>query len=169
MPHARFRGSKQRARSFGRAVSYLRVDGHRRYGIMLGGGGNYGQIGDGTLVSRVAATQVTGLQGVVQVNSHVTTAFTCALRIDGTVWCWGYNFSGVLGKDPASFSIAPTPIAIDGVSNVDSIGTGYSHICAVHDGGTGLYCWGDNAYQQLGVPNPAYSWVPIEIAGPILQ
>lgn len=133
------------------------------------GGGNYGQIGDGNLASRVAATQVAGLQGVVQVSAHVTTAFTCGLRNDGTVWCWGYNFSGVLGRDPALFSISSVPLAINGVTNVDSLGTDYSHICAIRDGGNGLYCWGDNAYQQLGAPSPAYSWLPVQLNNLILQ
>src|SRR5688572_27444175 len=47
-------------------------------------------------------------------------AHTCAIRIDGTVWCWGQNLCGVLGTGEADSAnrLIPTPVTVDGGSFV---------------------------------------------------
>ncbi|HXS15982.1 MAG TPA: RCC1 domain-containing protein [Polyangiaceae bacterium] len=35
---------------------------------------------------------------------------TCAVKTDGTIWCWGLNTSGEVGSDAGS--IVKTPVAV---------------------------------------------------------
>jgi alpha-tubulin suppressor-like RCC1 family protein len=62
------------------------------------GDNDYGQMGTITLDGspNPAPTLVVGLTGAVAVDAG--RAHTCALDIQGAVWCWGLNFSGQLGK-----------------------------------------------------------------------
>ena len=50
---------------------------------------------------------VPGLDKVKQVVSqarYTGSVWGCALRMDGTVWCWGSNHRGGLGMVPPDFS-----------------------------------------------------------------
>ncbi|MCU0672047.1 MAG: hypothetical protein MUE69_04555 [Myxococcota bacterium] len=56
-----------------------------------------GQLGDGSVgSSRTTPAQVVGLTDVEQISAGGT--FTCALRTDGDVWCWGGNRAGQLAR-----------------------------------------------------------------------
>jgi alpha-tubulin suppressor-like RCC1 family protein len=58
-------------------------------------GDSIGQLGDGTTTPRYTPVQVTNLTNVIAVaggDSH-----SLALKSDGTVWAWGYNYYGQLG------------------------------------------------------------------------
>lgn len=71
---------------------------------------------------------------------------TCALRSDGTVWCWGLNTTGQLGDGTSVSSHVPVRAAIDAVTSLDA---GPSHTCAVRVDSS-LWCWGSNRYHRLG-------------------
>ncbi len=60
-------------------------------------GGHYaGVLGDGETTTNRAAPLPAAIDSVVQVAS-TTDAHFCALKTDGTVWCWGRNELGQLG------------------------------------------------------------------------
>jgi alpha-tubulin suppressor-like RCC1 family protein len=62
------------------------------------GHNSYGQIGDGTSgTDRLSPVQVTGLTGVAAIAAG--SDHTVALKSDGTIRSWGYNFYGQLGDD----------------------------------------------------------------------
>ncbi len=80
--------------------------------------------------------------------------FTCVIRADGSLWCWGDNHGGQLGDGtiasrtrPAKVEGLPGPVlAADG---------GRHHLCAIVGRARGdthgaLYCWGENDHGQLG-------------------
>ena len=48
-----------------------------------------GQLGDGTFIDRYSPVQVSGLTNVNEIKAG--DFHTCALKTDGTVWCWGRN------------------------------------------------------------------------------
>ena len=89
--------------------------------------------------------EVQGLTGAIAVTAGGN--FTCAIRNDTTVACWGANGSGQLGTGddkPKS-----TPVPVPGLNDVVSIAAGLSHVCAAKSSG-GVVCWGDGQLGQLG-------------------
>ncbi|MBI3207260.1 MAG: hypothetical protein HYZ29_37325 [Myxococcales bacterium] len=121
------------------------------------GRNDFGQVGDGTFSgSRTPPVQVVPLGSTVkQVESGQY--FTCALKSDGTVWCWGLNDKGQLGGGATdgvpcntSWKCKPTPTAVVGLgASVEQISVGNSHACARKKDGT-VWCWGENNLGQLG-------------------
>jgi alpha-tubulin suppressor-like RCC1 family protein len=78
--------------------------------------------------------------------------FSCLLRTDGTVWCWGYNNDGELGND--SVTASPVPVEVKGLPDasslpVVSISTAEEHACALVKDGS-VWCWGINDQLNLG-------------------
>jgi alpha-tubulin suppressor-like RCC1 family protein len=106
----------------------------------------YGQLGDGTTISRTVPIQVPltrSVQAVAAAGSH-----TCALLTDGAVYCWGDNSDGQLGDGSEEDRVTPT--AVQGITEkVTFIGIGTNHSCAGLMSGR-LLCWGDNVRGQLG-------------------
>jgi alpha-tubulin suppressor-like RCC1 family protein len=105
-----------------------------------------GQIGDGTVSDRPAPLQVTALGSAVA-GVSCGGKDTCALKTDGTLWCWGENNFGQLGDgsttdrhSPVQISGAPIPIA--------EISCGGRHTCV--RSGAAAYCWGYNSSGALG-------------------
>ncbi len=88
------------------------------------------------------------LQGVIQVASGPGAIHTCALLANGTVECWGSNYSGELGNGTTRFS--PTPVGVSGLSGqATAIAVSAYSTCALLSGGT-VECWGGNYYGELG-------------------
>ncbi|MDP1833337.1 MAG: hypothetical protein Q8L11_00185 [Candidatus Moranbacteria bacterium] len=136
------------------------------------GDNGYGQLGDNSNVSKWFPVQVHGvadsgfLTGVSQIFSG--NFKTCAVKTDGTAYCWGRNTNGMLGDNTQTNRY--TPIQVHGVSNVgfltgvDNIVSGYYHTCAVKTDGT-AYCWGNNSYGQLGNNAIVNRYTPVQVHG----
>ncbi len=102
---------------------------------------------------------VEGLGDVVQIA--VGCASYCALKRDGTVWCWGSNGQGqtgtpigesercfvarIEGEHPADVYIACVrrPRQVPGLANVVEVRAGCLRACARLQDGT-VWCWGEN-------------------------
>lgn len=89
---------------------------------------------------------------VVQIAAAFTT--TCALKQDGSVWCWGSNSAGQLGAgvaDAVSHGPVQVVTATGGpLGSIERIGAGGFHFCALDEAGA-LWCWGENGHNQLGL------------------
>jgi alpha-tubulin suppressor-like RCC1 family protein len=89
---------------------------------------------------------------------------TCAIKTDGSLWCWGYNGYGQLGDGTNTIRYTPVPIT----SGVSSVALGPYHTCAVKQDGS-LYCWGSNQYGQVGVGPVGSSVIsPVEVMQDVL-
>jgi alpha-tubulin suppressor-like RCC1 family protein len=68
------------------------------------------------------------------------------VKEDGTVWGWGTNAfsSGLLPGDGYD-----EPAQVQGLTNVDSMDSGYEHAASVKQDGT-VWAWGNNRFGQLG-------------------
>lgn len=88
------------------------------------------------------------LDDVVAVGAGL--AHSCALRADGTVWCWGGNAHGQSGARDAiaPFASVTTPTRID-IEGATEISVGAMHACALTSAGRVL-CWGGNVFGELG-------------------
>lgn len=87
----------------------------------------------------------------VEVSAGPT--YTCAVRASGSLWCWGSNAWGNLGVGGSDPLLSPHRVALPGPAAAVTTGRFENpmHTCAqLRDGA--VYCWGSNAYGQLGVP-----------------
>ena len=75
---------------------------------------------------------------------------TCAVRMDGTVWCWGSNQHGQLGRDPSSTATASSPLQVAGIDDASAVSTGQHRTCAIRSGGQ-VWCWGQNDTGSFGM------------------
>ena len=132
-----------------------------------------GQLGDGTTTNRLTPTSVlrnigfgsiSSLTGVTSISLGET--HSCALGTDGTVWCWGNNDSGQLGKLGDGIPLqALNPISLAKFSTAISISSGNNHSCVVASGdiATTLWCWGNNFSGQLGDGSYSFRTSPVRV------
>jgi len=72
---------------------------------------------------------------------------SCALRADGTVWCWGRNFFGQLGDGTTTDRV--TPVQVSTLQGVTQVACNGDFCCARTQLGA-AWCWGRNQSGQLG-------------------
>jgi alpha-tubulin suppressor-like RCC1 family protein len=121
------------------------------------GANGQGQLGIGTLGgSRTDPTQVVNITEVVSISAG--SAHTCAMRADGSVFCWGWNEKGQLGDNMSATS---RPVRVEGIAPALSLAAGRDHTCVVTQD-LEVWCWGDGSSGQLGRGSTASSNVPVE-------
>lgn len=168
-----------------------------------GGGGGYcvtlsgGEIACDDLISNSSLRPpgvVAGLRDVASVA--IGYKFFCALRRDGTVWCWGRNTVGQTGTPPEraevcvepdqsggihrTYGCVPRPQQVVGLTDVVEVSADGGLVCALRQDGT-VWCWGDNPTPRFaavpdrgtvgdGLPNtelcPQSSWIPMDQTPP---
>ncbi len=112
-------------------------------------GGNYnGQLGDGTKTNKSLPVKVDALGSTATSVRASTGSHTCALKNDGTLWCWGFNNRGQLGDGTTVDETMPVQVTALG-SLVVEVAVGSQHTCARKTNGT-VWCWGWNDGGQLG-------------------
>jgi alpha-tubulin suppressor-like RCC1 family protein len=71
-----------------------------------------------------------------------------ALKSDGSVWTWGYNWEGELGTGESDWRRA-NPASIVGLTNVVAIAGGAAHGLTLKSDGT-IWSWGQDSEGSLG-------------------
>jgi alpha-tubulin suppressor-like RCC1 family protein len=74
----------------------------------------------------------------------------CAVRNDGTVWCWGANDVGQLGDGSTTDRVQPVKVATPAGKTFLEVAASENHTCALAVDKT-VWCWGGNDVGQLGV------------------
>jgi len=75
-------------------------------------------------------------------------SFSCGIKNDESLWCWGGNHFGQLGA-PYIIDSVPNPVPATADSYWKSIGVGLKHACAVKSDST-LWCMGKSPHGQSG-------------------
>jgi len=119
----------------------------------------FGQIGNNTKIDSLLPTQVcidetctVFLSGITALATSVL--HTLALRDDGTLWAWSWNYYGQLGDGSTDDRLIAVPVCASlgcdtVLSNIAAIATGFDHTVALKDDGT-VWTWGANNAGQLG-------------------
>ncbi len=131
-----------------------------------------GQLGNGTTTSSSVPVQVSYLSDIIAIDvgkyyfikniSYIYPAHSLALKSDGTVWAWGYNWYGQFGNGTTKSSTVP--VQVSNISDVTSIAAGGAHNLALKLDGT-VWAWGYNWYGQLGNGTTTSSYLPVQVAG----
>jgi alpha-tubulin suppressor-like RCC1 family protein len=74
-------------------------------------------------------------------------AHSCAIRTDGSLWCWGDNTHGQATEGPQRELLVAQRLAGEQSWSRVSAGTLFS--CGIAEQGA-LWCWGANTSGQLG-------------------
>jgi len=121
----------------------------------------YGQLGCGDTVERLTPVQVKDQDGENFLTNVVAISaggdFTIALKDDGTVWSWGWNYfgqlgNGVFGGENPDFNDGidrNLPTQVLNLTNIIYISAGNSHAVALKQNGT-FWTWGRNRDGALG-------------------
>jgi alpha-tubulin suppressor-like RCC1 family protein/AraC-like DNA-binding protein len=105
-----------------------------------------GQLGDGSNSNSQSLPQsVTGGLSFSVIRAGY--GHSCAIRTNGSAYCWGANNFGQLGH--GSGGTSRNPVAVAGGLKFDSLAVGANHNCARATNGF-IYCWGNNSNGQLG-------------------
>jgi alpha-tubulin suppressor-like RCC1 family protein len=126
--------------------------------VVCWGRGDTGQNGDGTTVNRTTPVAVKGIFGFGTLTGMAkgrrvidgSAENTCALAANGNAFCWGNSANGENGAG-STFSTT-LPVQVSGTNQFVRISTWSDvtgHACALSASGK-VYCWGYNAYGQLG-------------------
>ena len=133
------------------------------------GANDAGQLGQPlSTASTNAPADVAGLTGAVAVDAgwyHV-----CAVKGDGTVWCWGYNADGETGQpiDNSSNDAqrVTTPKQVPGITTAVGVSAGVYQTCILLSDGS-IRCMGSDAIGEagLGAATATSSAVPQAVTG----
>jgi alpha-tubulin suppressor-like RCC1 family protein len=91
---------------------------------------------------------------------------TCAIKPDGSAWCWGGNNYGRLGINSSVASAdAPKRVQQQSIHNFHQISAGRYSTCGVTSDGS-AWCWGEDGSSQLGNgATTGNQTVPSQVAG----
>jgi len=131
------------------------------------GQGTEGQLGQDetntATTDRSSPTQVTTARDFAMVDTGQ--GHTCAIRRDGTLWCWGRNTDSILSQGAGSPVQIHHPVQVGSATDWQVIRAGQSSSCGLRRGL--VYCWGRVIDQsQPGSAGGTDVAVPTPIGGP---
>ncbi|MEP6733014.1 MAG: hypothetical protein ABJE10_20395 [bacterium] len=143
----------------GRYVCGLRDDG----AAYCWGWNTSGQTGNGT-IDTILTTPTAVVGGLHFVSLASGASHTCGLTVDGVVYCWGDNTSGVFGDGTVTSSLSPV-IAASGM-HFKTLTAGLSITCGTTSADA-AYCWGQGTNSQLGNGSNQDALTPVAVSGGI--
>lgn len=158
--------------SAGKWTSYaIKTAGDNSHGSLWSWGNNwYGQLGYDTkeYVYGPIAVNCSSLMQVGSMTDWATPTRShnkgyTAIKDDNTLWCWGYNEYGQVGKNTTFNYSSPVQISAGGGYWKQSVG-GAMHTAAIKSDGT-LWTWGRNNFGQLGNGATSDIYAPTSIDG----
>ncbi|HXL16997.1 MAG TPA: hypothetical protein VN961_05690, partial [Streptosporangiaceae bacterium] len=134
----------------------------------------FGELGDGTFITRLRPVAVAGGHSFVQVLAGGSGLFgdeqqrepenghSCGVTTDNLAYCWGDNSFGQLGTGDAT--LRGTPVAVAGGHRFRGVSPGNYHTCAVTPADI-AFCWGYNPFGAVGDGTTTRRLAPVRVAG----
>jgi hypothetical protein len=90
--------------------------------------------------------------------------FSCAVKNDGRLFCWGNNQYGTVGNGTKTNQSSPFQVVFP--NKMLEVAGGFSNTCAVEDVTRAVYCWGYNGKGTVGAGSsaPEYILLPQRVA-----
>jgi len=118
------------------------------------GNNQRGQVGESTGAAEVLTPTLVvdeESSGASAIQAISAGAFhTCALRMDGRLWCWGATDYKALGDITAGVSQLPVVLEPTVIQDVTQLTSGWGFNCTRDHHGQ-LFCWGANYTGQSGI------------------
>lgn len=130
--------------------------------LWVWGSNNNGALGLGDTTNRLTPVQVgSGTNwSEVATNGTIVSAFTLAIKTDGTLWSWGYNDYSQLGLNTTT--AYSSPVQVGALTNWSKVACGYYHSFAIKTDGT-LWAWGRNNIGCLGLSDQTNRSTPVQV------
>ncbi len=127
-----------------------------------GNQGPEGRLGNGMTTASATPQRVHNVDDAIDLATGNT--FTCVVRADRTVWCWGDDGFGQLG-DGGGLVDSLVPVQVVGITDAIQVTAGSNFACALHAQGS-ISCWGQDDVGRLGWSGAAGDQVaPVPVQG----
>ena len=127
---------------------------------------NYNDLGVTNTFKGMVRVNIVPYMGIASPMVAAGGAFTVALKYDGTVWTWGNNTNGELGRGDKNSVYSPVQVkSADGnsyLTDIIFVSAGSNHTLALRKDGT-VWAWGLNTYGQLGNNTTTGSSLPVQV------
>jgi len=128
-----------------------------------------GEDGTGTSVEQTTPVPTGAIMSwsVISQGDPTFDPSTCGITTTGTLYCWGNNANGEAGQGNTSTNYyrAPTPVPTPAspatATGWTAISTSGKDTCGINNGA--LYCWGKNAFGEVGNGNTTEQNSPVQI------
>lgn len=153
--------------TFGSATTWRKVECGQYHTISLRtdetlwvfGFNNYGQLGTQNIVN-YSSPVTTNPSGALYFDCSAGFYHSATIKVDGSLWSWGYNLDGQLGANDRTnrSSMIQT---VSGGFNWVKVSCGHYHTGAIKSDGS-LWMWGYNNVGQLGDNSVAPKSSPVQ-------
>lgn len=132
--------------------------------IFCWGRNGNGQLGDGSTTDQPSLESATEMGGGVAFPTAVSAGgdHSCAVDVNGTVWCWGQGTNGELGNGATSDQTSPGAFILPTGLKARGVSAGFLSTCAVVTNGR-IYCSGSNSSGQLGDTTTTNRSTPVAV------
>jgi len=130
--------------------------------IRAWGSNGSGQLGIGNNTDQATPVQLNCMNGITAIAGALGGNHSLALKNDGTVMAWGWNFAGQLGDGTTLDRNVPAEVS--GLTGIIAVSCGASHSLALKDDGT-VWTWGRNSNGQLGDGTTIDRTTPVQVIG----
>lgn len=131
------------------------------YSLWLCGLNDTGAVGDNTTINKSSPVSVVGGHSFIEIFVR-SGATPIALKLDGSVWCWGTGSNGQIGDNTTNNR--SSPVSVVGAHSFINISTG-GPVCGLKADNGSVWCWGLNSTGELGNNTTNDRSSPVSVVG----